>query len=270
MQRCEKIDARRNAGPFHLGIIPQDANDQRRAVADALVAAIVADESAIHNAQQQLSRCDICSPISGRLGALEVNAGNWVKNRDAVLVTINQTKPTYVDFPVPEQESPRIRDCLAAAGKLQVTARVAGCEQNPFVGKLTGINNAVDAGTGTILLRAIFPNQDELLWPGQSVNTVLTLTILTNAVMVPSQSVRAGREGQYVFVVRLDSTVEARPVEVADQAGPETVLRKGVNLGEQVVISSQFRLAPGVQVRIQKPKRAAATSDRWILEKTGS
>jgi membrane fusion protein, multidrug efflux system len=270
LARYAEIDARRNAELFHQGIIPQDTNDQTRANADALEATVMADEAAVENAELQLSFCFIHSPINGRVGTLNVNAGNVVKNLDTVLVTVNQTEPAYVDFSVPERELARVRDRLAAAGKLQVTASVPGHEQYPPTGELTIINNAVDVDTGTILLRAVFPNRDELLWPGQFVNAVLTLITLTNALVVPSQSVQAGQQGPYVFVVKSDSTVEARPVEVGNQVGSEIALRKGVAVGEQVVTSGQVRLAPGVKVRIENPTTAAAAAQEGIAGPSGS
>lgn len=264
LSQYAEIEARRNADLFRQGIIPQDTSDQTRANADALEATVAADEAAVTNAQLQLSFCSIRSPINGRVGVLNVNAGNVVKNLDTILITINQTEPIYVDLSVPERELPRIRAFLTAAGALRVAARVADHEQNPPVGELTIINNAVDANTGTILLRAVFPNQYERLWPGQFVNTVLTLTTLTNAVVVPSQSVQAGQQGPYVFVVKPDSTVEARPVEVGNQVGSATVLQTGVQFGEQVVTAGQIRLAPGVKVRVEKQTTAAAATQDGV------
>jgi membrane fusion protein, multidrug efflux system len=270
LARYAEIEARRNADLLRQGIIPQDTSDQTRANADALEATVSGDEAAVTNAQLQLSFCSIRSPINGRVGVLNVNAGNVVKNLDTIIITINQTEPIYVDLSVPERELPRIRACLAAAGALRVAARVADHEENPPVGELTIINNAVDAKTGTILLRAVFPNQDERLWPGQFVNTVLTLTTLTNAVVVPSQSVQAGQQGTYIFVVKPDSTVEARPVEVGNQVGSVTVLRTGIQFGEQVVTGGQIRLAPGVKVRVEKQTTAPAVTQDGVPGISGS
>jgi multidrug efflux system membrane fusion protein len=261
LARYAEIDARRNAELFRQGIIPQDTNDQSRANADAAEATVAADDAAVENAQLQLSFCSIRSPITGRVGTLYVNAGNVVKNLDTVLITINQTEPIYVDCSVPERDLPRIRDYLAASGELKVAAFVTGHERNPSPGALTIVNNAVDTNTGTILLRAKFPNRDELLWPGQFVNTVLTLTTLTNAVVVPSQAVQIGQQGSYVFVVKPDLTVEARYVEVGNRVASETVIRKGVEAGERVVTSGQIRLAPGTKVRIEASTTAAAITN---------
>lgn len=260
MTRCEEIKARRNAELANQGTVPSCANPV------GLAAAVAADEAAVQHAQLQRSFCDIRSPINGRTGLVTVNASEWVKKLDTVLVTITQTKPVYVDFPVPEQELPGIRACLAAAGNLPVTASVPGGEQTALVGQLTITNYAVGADTGRIYLRAVFPNQDEMLLPGERVNVHLTLSTVTNAVVVPSPSVRGGQQGQYVLVVKPDSTVEARPVEVGNQVGSVTVLRSGLESGEQVVTGSQRRLASGMKVRIENPIAVVETANRGSSE----
>jgi multidrug efflux system membrane fusion protein len=257
LSRNAAVEERRNASLLKEGIVSQDTYDQSRANAEALKATLVADKAAVESAQLQLSYCSIRSPIDGRIGTLQINAGNVVKKQDTVLVTINQLKPIYVDFSVPEQELPRIRDYAAVAGKLKVETHVSGHEQHSPGGELAVINNTVDASTGTILLRAVFPNDREMLWPGQFVNTVLTLTTQTNAVIVPSQAVQVGQQGEFVFVVKPDMTVEARPVTIGNRVSEEIVLNQGVQAGEQVVTGGQLRLAPGVKVQIQNAGRGA-------------
>ena len=195
-----------------------------------------------------------------------MNACDWVKKQETALVTINQAKPIYVDFSVPEQALSRIRYCLTATGTLSVTAGVLGNEQNPPTGELTLTNFVPGTDAGMMFLRAVFPNKDEMLLPGEHVNVLLTLLTLTNAVVVPSQAVQHGRHGQYVFVVNSNSIVEARPVKVGYQFGSETVLRDGVKFGEKVVISGQSRLATGVEVRIQNTKFANVTMNQGISE----
>lgn len=244
------IEERRNASLLNQQIISQDAFDQARAAADALRATVVADKAAVENARLQLAYCTITSPNKARAGKLLVNAGNVVKNNDTVLVVLNQTRPIYVDFSVPEQELPRIRE-HATSAKLKVEARVPGDAALPSAGELAVINNTVDTDTGTILLRALFPNPDEHLWPGQFVNAALTLTTRTNAVVIPSSSVQVGQDGQYVFVVTPELTVEARPVVVGDRVGDETIINSGLRPGEKLVASGQLRLASGTHVEIQ-------------------
>ena len=253
------IEERRNVTLLNQQVISQDAFDQARAAADALRATVVADKAAVENARLQLAYCTITSPTNARAGKLLVNAGNVVKNNDTVLVVLNQTRPIYVDFSVPEQELPRIRE-HAASGKLKVEARVPGDEARPSAGELAVINNTVDTDTGTILLRALFANANEHLWPGQFVNAALTLTTLTNAVVVPSSSVQVSQDGQYVFVVTPELTVEARPVVVGNRVGDETIIQSGLRGGERLVVSGQLRLASGAHVEIQNERsRSLAT-----------
>ena len=247
------VEERRNASLLQQQIISQDAYDQASAAADALRATVVADKAAAENARLQLAYCTIASPINARADKLLVNAGNVVKNKDTVLVVLNQTRPIYVDFSVPEQELPRIRE-HAASGKLKVGARRQGDEARPSDGELAVINNTVDTDTGTISLRALFLNEDERLWPGQFVNAALTLTTLTNAVVVPAQAVQVGQEGQYVFVVTPEMNADARPVVVGNRVDEETVIESGVRAGEQVVTSGQLRLVSGSRVEIRNER----------------
>jgi multidrug efflux system membrane fusion protein len=253
------IEERRNASLLNQQIISQDSFDQTRAAADALRATVVADKAAVENSRLQLAYCTISSPINARAGKLLVNAGNVVKNNDTVLVVLNQTRPIYVDFSVPEQELPRIRE-HATSAKLKVEARAPGDEALPSAGELAVINNTVDTDTGTILLRALFANAGERLWPGQFVNAALTLTTRTNAVLVPSSSVQVGQDGRYVFVVTPELAAEARPVVVGDRVGDETIIQSGLRGGERLVVSGQLRLVSGVRVEIQNERsRSLAT-----------
>jgi multidrug efflux system membrane fusion protein len=117
---------------------------------------------------------------------------------------------------------------------------------------LSFVNNTVDPGTGTILLKGTFPNENEALWPGEYVDVVLTLATEPKAIVVPTQAVQTGQSGQYVWVVKSDLTVESRPVTVARTQGPLTVVARGLEAGERVVTDGQLRLAPGARVEIRK------------------
>jgi multidrug efflux system membrane fusion protein len=226
------------------------AVDQARAKADSLRATVAADMAAVDNAKLQLAYCYIRSPIDGRIGLLLVNEGNIVKNSDSVLATINQLRPIYVDFSVPEQELPRIRRHMSQ-GSLGVEASIPDDSGKPSVGKLAVLNNAVDQTTGTIVLRGEFPNEDERLWPGQFVNVTMTLTVETNIVVVPTEAIQVGQSGQYVFVVRADETVTNRPVVVGRSVGGDTVIETGLQAGETVVTDGQLRLVPGSKVFVK-------------------
>lgn len=264
MKKAE-ADANRYSDLFKRGIVSQQDYDQNRTNFEALRATVKADDAAVENAKVQLGYCYIYSPINGRIGKLMINQGNMVKDNDTVLVVINQTKPIYADFYIPQQELPKIKKYMALE-KLKVEAIIPGDKDHPVVGELTFINNQVDINTGTILLKGLFPNENETLWPGQFVNVVLTLTEQPKAVLVPFSAVQTGQDGQYVFVVKPDLTVESRPVVVGGNLDREVVIAKGLRAGEKVVTEGQLRLAPGIKVEI---KRAAMEGGTQKAE-TGS
>ncbi|KXK24996.1 MAG: putative transporter protein [Candidatus Brocadia sinica] len=249
MKKAE-ADVRRYEELLKSGVVSKQEYDQYRTNFEALSATVRADEAAVVNAKLQLGYCHIRSPINGRIGRIEVNQGNIVKDIDTILVTINQTKPIYVTFFLPEQELSEVRRHMAQKD-LKVEAIVPNDEMNPAAGELTFINNEVNKSTGTILLKALFANEDESLWPRQFVNVALTLTIQYDAVVIPSRAIQIGQEGHYVFVVRSDFTVESRPVVLGNRFHQETVITKGLRPGEKVVIDGQFQLAHGSKVEIK-------------------
>jgi multidrug efflux system membrane fusion protein len=128
-------------------------------------------------------------------------------------------------------------------------------------GELTFVDNAVDEATGTIQLKATFSNDNNTLWPGQFVHVALNLSELTNAVVVPSQAVQTGQNGVFIYVVKLDQTVEERPVTIGITYQGETVVQTGLKAGETVVTDGQLRLAPGVKVNIKSPEDAGSSSN---------
>ncbi len=233
------------------GYVSKEQHDQAIANAAALKATVQADEAAIENVKLQLSFCFINSPIDGCLGPLKVDRGNLVKSNDAAnpLVTINQINPIYVNFFIPEKYLPDVRKYMAS-GKLGVLATIPGREDQLARGEVSSMDNTVDPSTGTIQLKATFPNTDKSLWPGQFVNVVLTLTEKRGAVVIPSQAVQTGQEGQYVFVVKPDLTVEYRPVILGRTVDGEAIIDKGLQNGEKVVIDGQLGLSSGARVNI--------------------
>jgi len=228
-------------------LVSQDEYDTSKAGLDALAGTVAADHAAVQTAKLNLEYAEIRSPIDGRTGGLQFHEGNVVKSPDDVLLTINQIHPIYVQFAVPERFFPEIRTQMRRHA-LAVTARYENMQGPPPQGALTFVNNTVDATTGTIQLKATFPNEDGTLWPGQFVNVTLTLSELTNAVVVPTQAVQTGQTGQFIYVVKPDQTVEERPVTTGIEYGTETVVEKGLKAGETVVTDGQLRLAPGVKV----------------------
>jgi multidrug efflux system membrane fusion protein len=216
--------------------------------ADAVALASLA---ALENARLNLAYCTIASPIDGYAGRALLQAGNLVKANDVnPLVVINQVRPIYVNFAVPEQQLPAIRRHMAQ-GALLVDATATGAEKPLAQGSLVFVDNAVDPATGTIRLRARFDNRDAALWPGQFVNVRLQLYDEINAILVPSVAVQTGPKGQYLYVVKPDASVEMRSVTV-DRSEGEFAVVKGVAPGEQVVTRGALRLVPGTKVRVQE------------------
>jgi membrane fusion protein, multidrug efflux system len=250
--------ARRYAELFKKQYVSQEQYEQIRTNADALEAVVDADKAAVENARVQLSYCYIYSPIDGQVGSLLVNEGNLVRVNDATpLVVINQVSPINVTFSVPEQNLADIRRHMAT-GSLKVDARFQGDEERPEQGNLAFVDNTVDRTTGTIKLKAEFKNGDRRLWPGQFINVALTLSTQSDAVVVPSETIQVGQEGQHVFVVKPDNSVEVRPVVVARTDEGEAVIANGLQPGEQIVREGQFLLGPGSRIEIKDGKPTEA------------
>jgi multidrug efflux system membrane fusion protein len=243
-------DARRYEFLIQKGVVARQQFEKFRTDSDALEATVLADRAAVENAKIQLGYCSIYSPIDGRTGSLIVQQGNIIKAEDINLVVINQILPIYVAISIPEQFLPEVKKYMAS-GKLQVEAIVPMNEERPEKGIITFIDNTVDSNTGTIRLKGTFTNRERKLWPGQFVNVVLTLTTEPNAIVVPSQAIQTGQEGQYVFVVKPDFTVESRSVVAGRALNGETVIQKGLHADEKVVTDGQLRLYPGAPVEIK-------------------
>jgi multidrug efflux system membrane fusion protein len=232
------------------GVISQQDYDAAISDAEANKASLAADQAAVDSAKVQLNYTSIYSPIDGRTGGLQVYEGNLVKANDVpILVTINQISPIFVEFALPEQQLAQVKK-FSAAQKLRVKAVVNGDKQNPSLGDLSFIDNAVDSTTGTIKMKATFGNQDRHLWPGQFVDVVLTLSTQPNAVLVPSVAVQTGQQGQYVYVVQADK-VTNRNISVSGTYGTDTIIASGLEPGEKVVTDGQVRLKPGDKVAIK-------------------
>lgn len=245
-----KVEAERYDKLYKSGIVPKEQYDQYVAAAEADEAAVQADQAVVDAAKLQVSYCSIYAPISGRTGTQLIYPGTVVKADDVpILVVINKISPIYVDFSVPQQYLDEIKDYMTK-GRLPVQA-IASNNAAPEAGYLTFVNNTVDASTGTIELKGTFPNADLRLWPGEFVNVVLRLTDQANAVVVPSQAVQTGQQGDYVFVIQPDMTVEMRTVKVSRTIGGESVITEGVKPGETVVTDGQIRLIPGVKVEVK-------------------
>jgi multidrug efflux system membrane fusion protein len=224
--------------------------DQVEATAAALSASMQADAAAVQTAQLNLEYCEIRAPIDGRTGDLLVHAGNLVKpDADTAMVVINQVHPVYVDFAIPEQKLPAVREFMAER-KLAVQVSLPE-QQNVESGELTFVDNSVDSKTGTINLKGEFGNGNGRLWPGEYVNATLILRDHPGAILVPSQAVQTGQQGSFVFVVQPAMKVELRPIVAGETIDNETVVNSGLKAGETVVTDGQLRLIPGATVTIK-------------------
>src|SRR5215467_3049286 len=233
--------------------ISADAYEQVRTNAQTAAATVAGDEAAIESAKLSLDYCTIRSPVTGYAGRIQIQQGNLVKANDTnPLVTINQVVPIYTSFSIPEQNIADIRK-YQANGELKVQATFANASHAPIAGKLSFLDNSADTTTGTIKLKAEFPNTDKALWPGQFVNVALTLHEQQDAVVTPSAAVQNGPNGQYVFVIKPDLTAELRNIKVTRAEGDDTVVASGLQPGDQVVTVGQVRLAPGTKVSVAKP-----------------
>jgi len=265
-----RVQARRLDALFKAGVVSKEEYDQMQSNAEALEAAVASDEAAVENARVQVLYCSIYSPINGRTGNLIVHQGNMIKaNDNPPLVNINQVEPIYVAFTVPEQNLAEIKR-YASTGKLRVEAYIPNDTRGPAVGTLSFIDNAVDQTTGTIKLKGEFANADRRLWPGQFVNAALTLRNQPNAIVVPSQAVQNGQQGQFVFVIKNDMTVEARPIVIGQSADGQAIVEKGLAPGERVVTDGQLRLVPGSRVQIKQALIPSQPSQSGRLEPPAS
>jgi membrane fusion protein, multidrug efflux system len=253
-----QADLKRYAELVKPGYQTRQIFDQQKGLVGQLQASLKADQAAIDNATLNLTYATIRSPIDGRTGARLVDIGNLVHATDNTgLVSITQLKPIFVTFTVPQNQFDRIRKS-AAAGPVEVQAVSADDKTQLAAGKLTLIDNQIDPATGTIRLKGTFDNTDEALWPGEFVNTRLVVGIDKNAVTVAARALQRGPNGEYLFVIKPDMTVEIRNVEVAEVEQGLAAIGKGLTAGEQVVVDGQYRLDQGSKVNPQTPTADAS------------
>ena len=246
-----RAQERRYKDLLDKNFISKDAYAQFRTNADTATAVAEASKAAADNAKLNLEYCTIRSPIDGYTGKIQIQIGNLVKANDTnPLVTINQVHPIYVSFAVPEQDLSLIRTYMAQ-GPLAVAAAPPNSDKPAAGGKLIFVDNAVDPTTGTIKLRGQFENKDNALWPGQFVSVNMKLSEQKDAIVIPSQSVQTGPDGQYVFVIKPDMTAEVRRITVQRTEGDNAVVASGLAKGEQVVTRGQLRLTPGTKVSVK-------------------
>ena len=265
LARKARDDVRRNMPLAEKDIVSRQALDQVVSTAEAAEALVKADQATVENLQLQLGYCSIRSPISGRTGSLLIQKGNLVKANDEnkSLVTVHQLEPIYVTFAVPEKYLGEINR-RTKEGKMEVQVYTVENPGNaePIPGVLSFVNNTVEQTTATIRLKATFQNTDRRLWPGQTINAVLTLGVQPKAVVVPSQAIQSGQSGTYAFVIKQDKTAELRLVSVSRSTNGETVIEKGLSPGETVVTDGQLLLTSGARVSIKDQNSARQESPK--------
>ncbi|MDB6112789.1 MAG: efflux transporter periplasmic adaptor subunit [Pedosphaera sp.] len=277
-----EMDLKRNVELLKDKILSQQVYDTQKALVDQLQAAVRADQAAIDSSQVQLNYTTVASPIDGRTGLRQIDQGNVVHASDPNgLVVITQLRPISVTFTLPEQTLNEIHQHMAA-GELTVLAMDRDNRTVLGEGKLAVIDNQIDTTTGTIKLKATFPNEDLRLWPGQFVNPRLLVTTRKGGIVVPASVIQRGPEGSYAFVIKKDSknpndpgkahqsaasnggspdtnappenlTVEIRPVTVAQIEDGEALIDRGLSPGEQVVVDGQYKLQAGSKVKPSQP-----------------
>lgn len=245
-------DKRRYDELLRQNIISRDQQETTATNQAALQAEMRSAEAAVEAAKVALSHAEIRSPINGRTGTIQLHAGNMVKaNADSSMVVITRVEPVNVRFAVPEAHLSAIM--AAQAGKpLNVQAKPAGLAQ-AVSGDLSFIDSSVDAKTGTIALKARFANTDRKLWPGQFADVTLEVGTLRDVVLVPERAVSPGADGEYVYIILPEGTVEYRPVTTGLRHDGQVVVASGLQGGEKVVLDGHLRLSPGAAVTIREP-----------------
>jgi membrane fusion protein, multidrug efflux system len=251
-----RADARRYRELLAQSLVPPQQYEAAKATADAQDAQVAGDEAVVERARLNLDYATIRAPISGRTGRLLVHAGNLVSmGAPEPLLTIEQLKPVYAEFAVPERHLAAVRERRDAPPAVAVRTSASA---TPVAGALAFVNNTVDPGTGTILLKARIPNEDEALWPGQLVDVSVRVAERMKAVVVPASAVASGQQGDYAYVVGPDHKAQVRQVVVEQGGESEVVVVKGLAAGEVVVTEGHLRIRPGATVEVMQGDGRAA------------
>ncbi|WP_153115566.1 efflux RND transporter periplasmic adaptor subunit [Rhodocyclus tenuis] len=247
-----RADVQRYVALNGRGFVSEEKVNEVRTAEAAAQASLRADQAAAELARLQVSYTTIRAPFAGVVGARLVFPGTAVKTNDTALAVVNRVRPLYVTFSVPEKHLRKLRAALAA-GPLPASVTLPGNKEERFEALIGFIDNAVDATTGTIQVKARLDNQDEKLTPGQFLNVALALDTLTASVVVPVEAVQQGPEGNFLYAVRQDNSVEVRKIEVLANYRGLAAIGKGVADGETVVTDGQLRLKAGATVLVKSP-----------------
>lgn len=259
-----KADTARYTELRQRNFVSEEKLNEMRTNEVAQAATLNADQAAVDLARSQLSYTSIRAPFAGRVGAKLVFPGAAVKANDTGLLVINRVRPLFVSFSVPEKFLAKLKSMSAPGNAacrqeacLKVAVSVPGSNKPGFEGLVHFIDNAVDAATGTIIVKARLDNADEALTPGQFLNISLKLDTLPGAVVVPNEAIQQGPEGPFVFLVNAQQQAEVRKVEAGSSYAGATMISKGLQAGDVVVTDGQLRLTPGAAV-VARPGEAPA------------
>jgi len=251
----------RNTDLLQRKVIDQQTYDTSKFAVDQFKGTVAADQAAIDNARTQLDYTQIKSPIDGRAGIRMVDAGNVVHAADTSgIVILTQLKPISVVFTLPEQDLQELLNQNGAAGGLAVDALDRGNTALLGKGALSVIDNEIDQTTGTVKLKATFPNDDLKLWPGKFVNARLVLKTQKGATVVPAEVVQRGPQGSYAYLIKPDKTVVMQTVKVGPTENGQTVISSGLTPGQEVVVDGQYKLQPGAHVELVSPQGQPQTA----------
>jgi len=244
-----QVDLSRYQGLAAQNAVARQTLDTQIVLVGQLEATIQGDQAAIESAQTQLAYSTITAPLSGRTGVRLVDQGNIVHASDANgLVMITQLQPISVIFNLSDRQLTNISREMTK-GPLKVIAEGRTDHQPLGEGTLALVDNLIDQSTGTVRLKATFPNEDHALWPGQFVNIRLLLRTLQQVVTVPSTAIQRGPDGMFVYVIKPDSTVAMQPVSVGQMTDGTSVVESGLQPGDKIVVRGQYRLQPGTRIQ---------------------
>ena len=254
-----RADLERYQGLKARGFVSDEKVNEVRTNEAAAAATLKADQAALELARLQQSYTTVRAPFSGIVGARLVFPGSTVKINDTALAVVNRVDPLYVSFAVPERHLQRLRQAVSK-GPMPVQIALPGSKEAGFEGKAKFIDNAVDATTGTIQMKALLDNKGARLTPGQFLNVSMVLDQVSDSVLVPNEAVQQGADGNFLYAVKADDTVEVRKLEIIASHQGMTAIGKGVAVGETVVTDGQLRLTPGATVKAKPAGGAAPAS----------
>jgi multidrug efflux system membrane fusion protein len=258
-----RVDLQRYRTLWAQNSIPRQQLDTQEALVRQYQAAVRSDQGQVDSARLQLTYSRITAPCDGRVGLRLVDAGNIVHASDTGgLVVITRMQPMTVVFTIPEDSLPLLVGRMRGGRKLAVDAFDREQKRMLATGSLLTLDNQIDPGTGTVKLKAVFPNRDNELFPNQFVNARLLVDVRRDAITVPSAAIQNGPKGAFVYLVKGNKTVELRPVEKGESEGGKTAITKGLAIGEQVVVDGAERLREGSRVQVRQPGQAPAAPVR--------